>query len=377
MHRTTGVSEHCQSQNENTTTVDAPTFLGEANVWTFSLLPGRSRRPAPIHIDKHPNRCTLLRHTMTRYTNVGRKRTYLQASFDPNDDQNVASTSSPPSPDVTPSHTSNGTGAARDAPAEPSRKRRRKSNRNSEENVADGSGPPAADAEGGSGKNPRATKSEKAKKALAKLKAKEKAKRVKSAYFSLFPSLLVLYKLVNQFDDGDNTHALTHLTAAADRATSTQARRLKRIAERHAHTTCFACREVGHSAKDCPTVTRPEDDGDDGGATKTGTTAAAAVVGICYRCGSRKHNLARCRKPPVRPDDPLPFASCFVCSGRGHLAGSCPKNDGKGVYPNGGSCKLCGETTHLARDCTLRKISSSAFPYPPPPPFFFFLISKN
>jgi zinc finger CCHC domain-containing protein 9 len=162
------------------------------------------------------------------------------------------------------------------------------------------------------------------------------------------------------------THSRT-LTAFADRATSTQARRLKRIAERHAHTTCFACREVGHSAQDCPTVTRPEDDGDEGGTTKTGTTAAA-VVGICYRCGSRKHNLARCRKPPVRPDDPLPFASCFVCSGRGHLAGSCPKNNGKGVYPNGGSCKLCGETTHLARDCTLRKIgSSSALPYP----FFF------
>ena len=73
--------------------------------------------------------------------------------------------------------------------------------------MADGSGPPAADAEGGSGKNPRATKSEKAKKALAKLKAKEKAKRVKSAYFSLFFSLLVLYKLVNQFDDDDNTRA--------------------------------------------------------------------------------------------------------------------------------------------------------------------------
>jgi hypothetical protein len=47
---------------------------------------------------------------------------------------------------------------------------------------------------------------------------------------------------------------------------------------------------------------------------------------------------------------------CFVCSGRGQLASSWPRNNGKGVYPNGGSSKLCGETTHLARDCTLRKI---------------------
>ena len=27
----------------------------------------------------------------------------------------------------------------------------------------------------------------------------------------------------------------------------------------------------------------------------------------------------------------------------------------KGVYPNGGCCKLCGEITHLAKDCGLRK----------------------
>ena len=157
--------------------------------------------------------------------------------------------------------------------------------------------------------------------------------------------------------------------AAAGRAVATEARRLQRMAGRHAHMTCFACRQVGHSAKDCPTI----HEGSTTATTKTKTSteaAVVAVVGICYRCGSRKHNLARCRQP-VQPDDPLPYASCFVCSGSGHLASSCPQNNGRGVYPNGGSCKLCGETTHLARDCTLRKIGQQSILSP------FFVASSN
>jgi Zinc knuckle len=69
-------------------------------------------------------------------------------------------------------------------------------------------------------------------------------------------------------------HATT--AAAADKAASSEARRLKRIAERSTNKTCFACREVGHSAKLCPSL-RPDADGD----TKNKTT-----VGICYRCAS-------------------------------------------------------------------------------------------
>ena len=131
--------------------------------------------------------------------------------------------------------------------------------------------------------------------------------------------------------------------------------------------TCFACREVGHSAKDCPSI-QLDTDRNRSTTTKTKANAkatAGVVVGICYRCGSRKHNLARCRRP-TQPDNPLPYASCFVCSGQGHLAGSCPRNNGKGVYPNGGSCKLCGETTHLSRDCALRKTGQQLiFPFLP------------
>ncbi|KAM6491838.1 zinc knuckle family protein [Amanita muscaria] len=123
--------------------------------------------------------------------------------------------------------------------------------------------------------------------------------------------------------------------------TSSESRRLKRIQDKRADTTCFVCREKGHAAKECRTAGKNE-------------MEAGSVVGICYRCGTRRHNLSRCRKP-VDPLNPLPFASCFVCHKKGHLASTCPENTEKGVYPDGGSCKLCGETSHLAKDCGLRK----------------------
>ncbi|KAL7282108.1 hypothetical protein ACG7TL_003577 [Trametes sanguinea] len=92
--------------------------------------------------------------------------------------------------------------------------------------------------------------------------------------------------------------------------------------------------EKGHTARDCTkSIAADALEGDRG---KSGGKAGRDTVGICYRCGSRRHNLSKC-KAPVDPENPLPFASCF------------------GIYPNGGCCKLCKETTHLAKDCPLRK----------------------
>ncbi|EIM83033.1 uncharacterized protein STEHIDRAFT_63740, partial [Stereum hirsutum FP-91666 SS1] len=126
-------------------------------------------------------------------------------------------------------------------------------------------------------------------------------------------------------------------------------RRLKRIAERHANTICFVCRENGHAAVMCPNKAKTDSE-----EAAVGAKKGQDIVGICYRCGSKKHTLSRCRKTE-NPAKPMPFASCFVCSGKGHLASSCPENKIKGVYPNGGCCKLCGQTDHLAKNCGLRK----------------------
>lgn len=81
----------------------------------------------------------------------------------------------------------------------------------------------------------------------------------------------------------------------------------------------------------------------------------------CYRCGSTEHNLSKCRRPAPKVGPQLPFASCFVCQAKGHIASQCPQNAGKGIYPNGGCCKLCRSVEHLARDCDLNRKSTADF----------------
>ncbi|KAF8322073.1 hypothetical protein DL93DRAFT_2027444, partial [Clavulina sp. PMI_390] len=127
-------------------------------------------------------------------------------------------------------------------------------------------------------------------------------------------------------------------------------RRLKRIDDRNADKTCFACRESGHTARDCPNAVSVDQ--------------GRSTVGICYRqvsyCGSNRHSLSRCKKPENK-SNPLPFAQCFVCNQKGHLAGSCPENM-NGLYPNGGGCKLCNQNDHLVKDCPTRIADVKANP---------------
>ncbi|OBZ70619.1 hypothetical protein A0H81_09398 [Grifola frondosa] len=248
---------------------------------------------------------------MTRYTNVARKRTYVQAGFNYADGGTPVEADVPPAVDVDVN--------IQDASSEPQKKKRKRERKGKSREAGE---------EGGEGGQ-----------------ANEEHREVPEA---------------NEADDGASSRAgkgKKHDKRMRDinmRKLASERRRLKRVDERNSDTICFACREKGHTARDCRTVIA--NTGEQGSKTQSKTKAKSGrdAVGLCYRCGSRRHNLSRC-KEPADPSNPLPFASCFVCSGQGHLASSCPQNQSKGIYPNGGCCKLCGETTHLAKDCALRK----------------------
>ncbi|PPR04375.1 hypothetical protein CVT26_004213 [Gymnopilus dilepis] len=268
---------------------------------------------------------------MTRVTNFGRKRTYLQAGFshdnDPVTTQPEASTS-------TATVQSNTTDAVtdqavdNDTPAPPAKKKRKRTPKSKRDGYAAQKAAEAAKLNGGVSAEGAPAES------LAQPSDGEEREGEASV------------------DAGDtSTSTPKSLSKSAKKKlreqkrkqkieSAKESRRLKRIKQKAAETTCFVCREKGHAAKDCPTTQNGE--------------KPAKVVGICYRCGSTKHSLSKCKKP-ANPEDPYPYASCFVCNGKGHLASACPQNKAKGIYPNGGCCKMCGSTAHLAKDCDVRK----------------------
>lgn len=65
---------------------------------------------------------------------------------------------------------------------------------------------------------------------------------------------------------------------------------------------CFVCRELSHSAKDCPQRVGDGAQGKD-------------TVGICFRCGSTEHTLSQCKRSRHAGDE-LPFATCYICTNK-------------------------------------------------------------
>jgi zinc finger CCHC domain-containing protein 9 len=122
---------------------------------------------------------------------------------------------------------------------------------------------------------------------------------------------------------------------------------------RESQLTCYNCRKTGHSVHNCPDDASNNNSKKNKGGKNNDSTETGGR--ICYACGSTEHGLAKCpNKNKNSKNDELPFATCFVCQGKGHLASQCPKNE-KGVYVNGGACKYCQSVRHLATACPTKE----------------------
>ncbi|WWD16097.1 hypothetical protein CI109_100522 [Kwoniella shandongensis] len=167
-------------------------------------------------------------------------------------------------------------------------------------------------------------------------------------------------------DEGVAKRARLSVQHADDRAQ-------RRVDQKNSGVTCFACRGVGHAARECPNILLAAQGGDEStlpseapskteGKTlkrKSGKKGGDATSGKCYRCNGTDHSLHTC-PVPIDPANPTPFATCYICLASGHLASLCPSNGGKGIYVNGGACKVCGSVAHRAKDCPDDKRGSAA-----------------
>ena len=122
-------------------------------------------------------------------------------------------------------------------------------------------------------------------------------------------------------------------------------RKKRKLLAKMVDMTCFHCREKGHSLAFCPKMKDASEH-----------LKKKSAQNICFRCGSNSHRLNQC---PDKTTQELPFATCFVCNGMGHLASKCEKNE-RGLYPDGGGCRFCGSVRHLQKDCDQRPSSKKS-----------------
>jgi zinc finger CCHC domain-containing protein 9 len=137
---------------------------------------------------------------------------------------------------------------------------------------------------------------------------------------------------------------------------------------------CFRCRQKGHSIQYCTNaaavniedveiVDTSSEMVSDTKKKKCKTANHATPTLCCYKCGSTEHNLASCpqaeKKLKNSTGDDLPFATCFICQQKGHIASQCTQNQ-HGIYVKGnGQCKYCGSVYHRGSQCPDKSSSSN------------------
>jgi zinc finger CCHC domain-containing protein 9 len=203
---------------------------------------------------------------MTRVTNFGRKRTYVEAGFSTNATVESAGV------DVEPSVVEDAKDSSKEDNVAENKKRKRtkKAKAHTEEGGAVGAAPIDSGAvEGGDDqiRDPDSTLREldavggQSKKSKGKLN-QYKNKKSKGA----LPA--ICFPVIPTFESR---------LAASWRAEQSELRRQKRISGRQADTICFACRKKGHAAKDCPASGLDDALEDEAG------IKLAPSIGICYR----------------------------------------------------------------------------------------------
>lgn len=216
-----------------------------------------------------PNRVQLTSYVlkMTRITNFGRKRTYLEAGLSLNED-NVERAGPQEAIDSGPDSITRTEPASDAGPGLPPKKKSKRTKMSKRDGnpgsaiveavgndgIGEGHEGERMISGAGNGEGTQAaftedtiTKSEK--------KKRQRDKQQKGSVLSL---------------RAIHAHSLFPGLSASEH------RRRKRMAEKAAATTCFACRAKGHAAKDCP-VTKSHRDGGNGDKKQK------TIVGMCYR----------------------------------------------------------------------------------------------